>query len=108
MAALFGTFYAMDFTENTLTIPAILFKIYKDYEGGKGGSAMKFFRCLFKLIVALLAICGACYIFTEVVDALNSEDTVNGRSDDEPLSKRVVKAADRQFHKINKRSEEQI
>lgn len=107
MTALFRTFYAMDFTENTLTIPAILFKIYEDYEGGEGGSAMKFFRCLFKLIVAFLAICGAFYIFSEIVENINLDDSEDDSSGKVSFSKKVIKAADKQIRRTNTKSEEQ-
>lgn len=107
MAALFRAFCTVKFTENTLTITAILFKIYKDYKGGEGGSAMKFFRCLFKLIVAFLAICGAFYIFSEIVENINLNDSEDDSSGKVSFSKKVIKAADKQIRRTNTKSEEQ-
>ncbi|MCF0228734.1 MAG: hypothetical protein HUJ76_03435 [Parasporobacterium sp.] len=36
---------------------------------------MKLFNFLSKLIIAVLAICGACYIFSLVVEKINEENT---------------------------------
>ena len=70
---------------------------------------MKFFRFLFKVIVAFLAICGACYIFVEIVENIYSKDSDKDKTDDAPLPRRVIKAADREIHRVNKKiSEEKI
>ncbi len=69
---------------------------------------MKFFRCLFKMIVAFLAICGAFYIFSEIVENINSDDSENDKSGNASLTKRAIKAADRQIRRTNNKSEEQV
>lgn len=65
---------------------------------------MKFFRVLFKIIITVLSVCGACYLFVELIERIDSDDSEDFAEGEEScgcLFDKVKAAAQKQFCRIN-------
>lgn len=60
---------------------------------------MKVINAFFKLIITVLAICGACYLFVEIVDRIN-KDSDDDENDGPGFVSQVKEAAKTQLNRI--------